>query len=80
MHKIISAKLGNAVRSHLCSPNNKRGRILTSARRSSIDAAEKVGTISEPLTTEVMKGLPDSASSHVMHAAGPQISENKSFH
>lgn len=41
----------------------------TSERRSSTEAVENVGTRSEPLMTVVMKCLPDSAKSHVMHAA-----------
>jgi hypothetical protein len=44
-----------------------------------MDAAEKVGTMSDPLTTEVVNGFPDSASSHVMHAAGKQIRRKKCF-
>lgn len=47
----------------------KVGTRSTSARRSSTEAAEKVGTRSAPLMTEVMKSLPDSASSQVMQAA-----------
>lgn len=45
------------------------GAYSTSERRSSIDAVENVGTKSEPLITVEMKGLPDSANSHVMQAA-----------
>lgn len=41
----------------------------TSARKSSTDAAENVGTKSAPFITEVMQSLPDSASSHVIQAA-----------
>lgn len=41
----------------------------TSPRKSSTEAAEKVGTKSAPLITEVINSLPDSASSHVIQAA-----------
>lgn len=41
----------------------------TSERRSSTEAAENVGTRSEPLTIVAMKCFPDSANSHVMQAA-----------
>lgn len=41
----------------------------TSVRRSSRDAEQKLGTRSEPLMTVVTKETPDSANSHVMHAA-----------
>lgn len=44
-------------------------RYRTSKRKSSTDAAENVGTKSAPFTTEVIKSLPDSASSQVIHAA-----------
>lgn len=43
--------------------------LITSYRRSSIEAAEKLGTRSEPLIIVVMNCLPDSANSHVIHAA-----------
>lgn len=41
----------------------------TSARRSSTEAAENVGTKSDPFMIVVMKYLPDSAKSQVIHAA-----------
>lgn len=41
----------------------------TSARKSSTEAAENVGTKSAPFITEVIKSLPDSANSHVIQAA-----------
>lgn len=41
----------------------------TSDRRSSIDEVENVGTKSEPFMMVVIKCFPDSANSHVIHAA-----------
>jgi len=45
----------------------------TSERRSSTEAAENVGTRSDPLMIVVMKCLPDSAKSHVIHAAANKV-------
>lgn len=47
---------------------------ITSERKSSIEAAEKLGTRSEPLIMVVMNCLPDSANSHVIQAATPRTS------
>lgn len=49
------------------------GQKITSARKSSTEAAEKVGTKSAPFITEVTKSFPDSASSHVIQAAAHDI-------
>lgn len=49
--------------------SKKKNAISTSVRRSSIEAVENVGTKSEPLIIVVMKCLPDSANSQVIHAA-----------
>ncbi|GKA32456.1 hypothetical protein Tco_0718823 [Tanacetum coccineum] len=47
----------------------KSGSFSTAVRRSSIEAVENVGTRYEPLIIVVMKCLPDSANSSVIHAA-----------
>ena len=44
-------------------------RITTSKCKSSIEAAENVGTKSAPFIIEVIKLSPDSANSHVIQAA-----------
>lgn len=51
-----------------CNPNNQFQE-HTSARKSSTEAAENVGTRSAPFITEVITSLPDSASSQVIQAA-----------
>ena len=48
----------------------------TSERRSSTDAAENVGTRSDPLIIVVMKCLPDSAKSQVIQAAASCSDKN----
>lgn len=48
----------------------------TSARKSSTDAAENVGTKSAPFITVVIQSFPDSASSHVIQAAAYEEAVN----
>lgn len=62
---------------------NYRAQEQTSARKSSTEAAENVGTKSAPLITDVTKLMPDSANSHVIQAAAcdthGQWSSNANF-
>lgn len=50
-----------------------KGQDLTSVRKSSMEAAENVGTKSAPFMTDVMNSLPESANSHVIQAAASNI-------
>lgn len=52
---------------------NYKAQEQTSARKSSTEAAENVGTRSAPLITDVTKLMPDSANSQVIQAAACDI-------